>query len=88
MDRMWAEFWWNSITGPNVVVNSVANALLANKMVVLKVPSDLPWRHSMRSAIHTAFKGKSDYNDIVIEPIDVCDDNPNALEPGKFILER
>lgn len=88
MDRLWEEFWWNSITGPNVVVNNVANALLANKMVVLKVPSDLPWRHSMRSAIHTAFKGKSDYHDIVIESIDVCDDNPNALEPGKFILER
>lgn len=88
MDSLWEEFWWNSITGPNVVVNNVANALLANKMVVLKVPSDLPWRHSMRSAIHTAFKGKSDYHDIVIESIDVCDDNPNALEPGKFILKR
>lgn len=88
MDGSWEEFWWNSVTGPNVVVNAVADALLSNKMVVLKVPSDLPWRHSMRSAIHTAFKRKSEYHDIVVEPIDVFDDNPNALEPGKFILEK
>ena len=49
----WEEFWWNNITGAHVVVSKVADALLENKMVILKVPSDLPWRHSMRlSLIH------------------------------------
>ena len=84
----WEEFWWNNITGAHVVVSKVADALLENKMVILKVPSDLPWRYSMRSSIHTAFQERTDTRDVVIEPIDVVDDNPNDLEPGKFLLQK
>lgn len=88
INMQWKEFWWNNITGPHVVVSNVATALLENKMVVLRVPSDIPWRHSMRSAIHTAFQERADFRDVVIEPIDVLDDNPEQVEPGKFILNR
>lgn len=88
METPWEEFWWNNITGPHVVVTNVATALLENKMVVLKVPSDLPWRHSMRGAIHTAFQERTDSSEIVIEPIDIIDDNPENIEPGRFILNR
>lgn len=84
----WEEFWWNNITGPHMVVSNVTNALLDNKMVILRVPSDLPWRHSMRSAIHSSFIECSRYSDVVIEPIDIHDDNAEQLEPGRFILER
>lgn len=84
----WEEFWWNNITGAHVVVSKVADALLENKMVILKVPSDLPWRYSMRSSIHTAFQEKTDTRDIVIEAIDVVDDNPEDLEPGRLLLQR
>ncbi len=88
IDMSWEEFWWNNITGAHVVVFKVADALLENKMVVLKVPSDLPWRYSMRSSIHTAFQERTDTRDVVIEPIDVIDDNPEGLEPGRYLLQR
>ena len=84
----WNEFWWNNITGPHVVVNKVSEALLDNHMVALSVPTDLPWRHAMRGAIQTAFRDRLDISDIVIEPIDVVDDNPDNIEPGRFILSR
>ncbi len=84
----WEEFWWNQITGARTVVDRVAMALLENKMVVLKVPSDLPWRYPMRSAIQNAFNEKTDSRDIVIETIDAVDNNPEKLEPGKFILRN
>lgn len=84
----WEEFWWNNITGAHVVVLKVADALLENKMVILKVPSDLPWRYSMRSSINTAFQERTDTREAVIEPIDVVDDNPEDLEPGKFLLQK
>lgn len=87
-DISWEEFWWNNITGAHVVVAKVANALLENKMVVLKVPSDLPWRYSMRSSIHTAFQERTDTRDVIIEVIDVVDDNPDDLEPGRFLLQK
>ena len=87
-DTSWEEFWWNNITGAHVVVSKVADALLENKMVVLKVPSDLPWRYSMRSSIHTAFQERTNARDVVIEAIDVVDDNPDGLEPGRFLLQR
>ena len=84
----WEEFWWNNITGAHVVVSKVSDALLENKMVILRVPSDLPWRYSMRSSIHTAFQERTDTRDVVIEAIDVVDDNPEDLEPGRFLLQR
>lgn len=89
MARMlWEEFWWNNITGAHSVVSLVVDALLESKMVVLKVPSDLPWRHSMRSAIHTAFQERTDTGDVVIEPIDIGDDNPQGLDPGQLLLQK
>ena len=42
MNIRWDDFWWNNITGPHVVVSRVANALLENSMVVLRVPSVFP----------------------------------------------
>lgn len=87
-DISWEEFWWNNITGAHVVVSKVADALLENKMVVLKVPSDLPWKYSMRSSIHTAFQERTDTRDVIIEVIDAVDDNPSDLEPGRFLLQK
>ena len=84
----WEEFWWNNITGARTVVDRVAMALLENKMIVLKVPSDLPWRYPMRSAIQNAFNERTDSRDIVIETIDAVDNNPANLEPGRFILQN
>lgn len=88
INMSWEEFWWNNITGAHAVVSKVADALLENKMVILKVPSDLPWRYSMRSSIHTAFQERTDARDVVIEDIDVVDDNPDDLEPGRFLLQK
>lgn len=87
MDTPW-DFWWNNITGPHVLVTSVANALLENMMVALKVPADLPWRHSMRGAIRSLFQDRIDSSEVVIEAIDIVDDNSDNVEPGRFILNR
>ena len=84
----WEEFWWNNITGAHSLVSAVAVELLESRNVVLNVPSDIPWRHSMRSAISTYFQEKNDFRDIIIQPIDAVDDNHELLEPGRFILSR
>lgn len=88
IDISWEEFWWNNITGAHIVVSKVTDVLLENKMVVLKVPYDLPWRYSMRSSIHTAFQERTDAREVVIETIDVVDDNSDDLEPGRFLLQK
>lgn len=88
MGTRWEEFWWSNITGPNMIVSNAVAALLDNKMVVIKVPLDLPWRCSMRSAIDSSFKERSNNRDVIIELIDFMDENPEQLEPGKFILNR
>lgn len=84
----WDEFWWTYITGPSVVVSNVSMALLESSNVILKVPSDLPWRHSMRCAIQSEFRDRSISRDTIIELIDASDDNPERMEPGRFILHR
>ena len=84
----WDEFWWSNITGPYVMVSTVASALLENANVLIRVPSDLPWRHSMRSVIQSEFRDRSLSRDIIIESVDETDDNPENLDPGVFILNR
>lgn len=88
IDMSWDEFWWNRITGAHAVVSKVTDALLDCKMVILAVPSDLPWRHSMRISIHNAFESRADTRDIVIEDVDIVDDNQDDLDPGRFLLQR
>lgn len=83
----WKEFWWTKITGAHTVVNRVAMTLLENKTVILKVPSDLPWRDAMRSSVHDLFSECCN-NDVVIEFIDLLDDDPDDSEPGRLILEK
>jgi hypothetical protein len=87
-EHIWSEFWWENITGAKVVASEVVDALINNKIAVLRIPSDLPWRHAMRSEIHTEFQEKETSDDIVIKPIDATDDNKENLEPGKFILKQ
>jgi hypothetical protein len=84
----YAEFWWNNITGPHELVMNVADSILENKIVVLNVPSDLPWRHEMRSSIEDVFKENCLCNEIVIQSIDYADDDTEQLKPGEFILKE
>ena len=88
MNTTWDEFWWNNITGANVVVSKVADALLESRPVVLKVPSDLPWRYSMRSSIQSAFQDRTDFRDVIIDMTDVVDENTEGLEPGRLLLRK
>lgn len=88
MNIPWEEFWWQNVTGPHALVTSVSSALQENRSVVLQVPPDLPWRHSMRSAIQQDLRSRIDNSDVVLESIDNVDDNPDHLLPGRFLLNR
>lgn len=81
------EFWWNSITGPRRVASKVLEALKANKMVLLKVPDDLPWRHAMRGCIEQQFRETSDSYDILIDSLDAVDE-VTETDPGTFLLDK
>ena len=86
--REWDEFWWRNITGPQKAVSEVATALSSNSNVVLVVPADLPWRHSMRSAIEEQFRNELGSSNTIITQIDAADDCPADVDPGRFLLQR
>ena len=83
----WAEFWWNNVTGPNMVVKNVINALRDNNVAILSIPDDLPWRYQMRSAIEYHFRKASSSENIFVQTIDATDEC-GSQEPGKYLLER
>lgn len=82
----WENFWWTSITGPHKVVKAVAEALLAQAAVILQIPADLPWRHSMRSAVEEQFRTLNGASDTIISYIDAAEDCIGVDDPGKFLL--
>lgn len=84
----WQELWWHSITGPHRAVTAVAEALLSNSTVILKVPADLPWRRPMRSAIAEHVRSISGSADTIITQLDVADECSPADEPGRYLLGR
>lgn len=83
----WQEFWWNSITGPHKAVTAVAEALLSNSTVILKVPADLPWRRPMRSAIEERIRNMSGSVDTIVTQLDVADECSSTDEPGRYLLK-
>lgn len=83
----WEDFWWNNITGANMIVIKVADVLFENKMVVLNVPSDLPWRYQMRSAIELRFRKNAETENTYMQIIDANDECQNEA-PGKFLLTK
>lgn len=88
MNENFSEFWWEEVTRPVKWVEDVVTNLIDSRMVILKVPLDLPWRHDMRRAINNEFKQRTMNNSVMICEIDVSDDNKNHLSPGRFLLER
>lgn len=83
------EFWWNDIAGARNLINMVVNSIYDKKFVALHIPSDLPWRESMRACIQNKIKKNSNisYN-VVIEIIDIADEYRNNQSPGMFLLQR
>jgi len=86
LDADWPEIWWQSITGPRSVVNSIADALRDAKQVVLAIPNDLPWRHEMRLAV--ASEIQSTAGNVSIKKVDASDMVAEGQAPGEFLLER
>lgn len=84
----WQDFWWNNITGPHKAVTGVAEALLSNSTVILKVPADLPWRRPMRSAIEEQIRNMSGSGNTIITQIDVADECAPDVDPGRYLLHR
>lgn len=83
----WSAFWWNNITGANYVVQQVATALMENMTAIIEVPSDLPWRKEMRSAVETSYRDQASV-DAMIEIIDAADECDPETSPGKFLLQQ
>ncbi len=84
----WKEFWWSCITGPQYIVSQVIKKLIENRNVILKVPTDLPWIHQMRSTVEYFYRQKTDSLDIIIDMIDATDEYLVSVEPGRYLLER
>lgn len=80
------EFWWKNITGPQTFVRQVTDALGEERLPVLRIPADLPWRHDMRNTIleqlHEMLPDRKFYCRI----IDAADECPDS-DIGDFLLK-
>ncbi len=81
-------YWWGSITGPQELIETVANSVRARKNVVLMVPDDLPWRDGMRAAVQQEIRQSPELGDVDVQYIDVKDECPNEKNVGEYLLSR
>lgn len=84
----WAEMWWTSITGPKNLCEDVVRSLRDKSCVCLVVPDDLPWRSEMRACVENGMHQHPDMESFFVEFIDVADDCPDAVDIGRYLLER
>ncbi len=82
-----SSFWWNHITGAQMIVRSVCNSLLEYPVTLLDVPYDLPWRWEMRGAIEAHIKEQIMLHDIIVI-IDAEDDCAADAGPGQYLLSH
>ena len=83
-----SEFWWENITGPRNIITSVIAALDNKQMVLLKVPSDLPWRHTMRGVVESNFRDRVMSGNLLIDIIDAVDDLKIEQDLGYYLLNK
>ena len=86
MDIIPSNFWWNRITGPNFIVNSVARSLSEGKSVFLLIPDDLPWRAEMRAIIENVYRQDYGNSTVYFSPVDVSEECHEEM-PGDYILK-
>lgn len=86
MDIIPSNFWWNRITGPNFIVNSVARSLSEGKSVFLLIPDDLPWRAEMRAIIENVYRQDYGNSNVYFSPVDVSEECQEEM-PGDYILK-
>lgn len=60
MNENRGSLWWSEIAGPTAMVQSIAEALLEARSVILVVPEDLPWRRQMRDAVEISLCQEND----------------------------
>lgn len=81
-------YWWESITGPQTLIETVANEIRSRKTVALMVPEDLPWRDSMRAAVQNEIRKSPELGNVDVEYIDVKDECPGEKKIGEYLLRR
>lgn len=81
-------YWWESVTGPQELIETVANSIRARKVVALMVPEDLPWRDGMRAAVQLEIRQSPELGDVDVEYIDVQDECPDEENIGEYLLRR
>lgn len=86
LDIIPSNFWWNRITGPNFIVNSVARSLSEGKSVFILIPDDLPWRAEMRAIIENAYRQDYGNSNVYFSPVDVSEECQDDM-PGDYILK-
>lgn len=83
-----SEFWWENITGPRNIVTKVISALDNKQMVLLKVPSDLPWRHTMRGVVESNFRDRVMSGELLIDIVDAVDELEMKKDLGYYLLDK
>lgn len=81
-------YWWESITGPQELIETVANEIRSRKTVALMVPEDLPWRDSMRAAVQNEIRKSPELNNVDVQFIDVKDECSGVKNIGEYLLQR
>jgi len=87
MNTFSGDFWWKDIAGPQNFVKRVTEILTERHIPLLSVPADIPWRHSMRTAV--VEKLNEIHPDISpnVFTIDVSDECPEN-NIGEFLLQK
>lgn len=78
-----AEIWWSDIAGPHSIVEQVVADLQEQHHVMLDVPSDLPWRHQLRSEVDLCLQERTG---VPVQEVDWADQGGDAQEIGAWIL--
>lgn len=80
-------FWWANVPGPHRAVLEAAEALSANRSVLLKAPPDVSWPDVMRGVLEEQFKSRTGAYEISVTRI-YAGDCPQEMDPGRFLLSR
>lgn len=82
-----SDVWWTNVTGPQMLIKSVVDALSDNRSVLLELPALTPWPNRMRELVADIAQGELDLEGSTFDVL-FAEDFDDGQSPVDALLDR
>lgn len=91
MKKSYREFWWEDMTGPQLLLQSVVETLRSRRIPLIFLPEDAPWKENLPHIIFRTLRTDLNLHNLLPQELDLEQHNyqfQNEEEFHRFFLDH